>query len=257
MDFLAASAGPIAEALGTTILLAVAAGIGSIVLGTLITAARISPVPVLRWAAFGYVQFFVNVPLLVLLVLAVFALPDAGFLLPLTPTAIIVLTLYEAAYVAEAVRSGVNTVGKGEIEASRALGFTLGQTLRVLVIPQSLRAAIQPIGNVMIALTMNTALDRPGEGIVAPSRGIARRHHVGVAGEQQARPLADAGVQVLDVRRARLGEDRALDAESGFSENPREVGERPALVRRHGGAADQPLGEGERGMGVGHGAHPK
>lgn len=158
MDFFVTSAGPIAEALGTTILLAVSAGIGSIVLGTLITAARISPVPVLRWAAFVYVQFFVNVPLLVLLVLAVFALPDAGFLLPLTPTAIIVLTLYEAAYVAEAVRSGVNTVGRGEIEASRALGFSLGQTLRVLVIPQSLRAAIQPIGNVMIALTMNTAL---------------------------------------------------------------------------------------------------
>lgn len=158
MDFFVTSAGPIAEALGTTILLAVTAGIGSIVLGTLITAARISPVPVLRGAAFAYVQFFVNVPLLVLLVLAVFALPDAGFLLPLTPTAIIVLTLYEAAYVAEAVRSGVNTVGRGEIEASRALGFSLGQTLRVLVIPQSLRAAIQPIANVMIALTMNTAL---------------------------------------------------------------------------------------------------
>ncbi|WAC70149.1 amino acid ABC transporter permease [Microbacterium sp. SL75] len=158
MDFFASSAGPTAQALGTTILLAVSAGIGSIVLGTLVTAARISPVPVLRWAAFAYVQFFVNVPLLVLLVLAVFALPDAGFLLPLTPTAIIVLTLYEAAYVAEAVRSGVNTVSRGEIEASRALGFSLGQTLRVLVIPQSLRAAIQPIGNVMIALTMNTAL---------------------------------------------------------------------------------------------------
>ncbi len=158
MDFFTSSAGPIAQALGTTILLAVSAGIGSIVLGTLVTAARISPVPVLRWAAFAYVQFFVNVPLLVLLVLAVFALPDAGFLLPLTPTAIIVLTLYEAAYVAEAVRSGVNTVSRGEIEASRALGFSLGQTLRVLVIPQSLRAAIQPIGNVMIALTMNTAL---------------------------------------------------------------------------------------------------
>ncbi|WP_270353154.1 amino acid ABC transporter permease [Microbacterium testaceum] len=158
MDFFVSSAGPIAQALGTTILLAVSAGIGSILLGTLVTAARISPVPVLRWAAFAYVQFFVNVPLLVLLVLAVFALPDAGFLLPLTPTAIIVLTLYEAAYVAEAVRSGVNTVSRGEIEASRALGFSLGQTLRVLVIPQSLRAAVQPIGNVMIALTMNTAL---------------------------------------------------------------------------------------------------
>ena len=52
----------------------------------------------------------------------------------------------------------MNTVGNGQVEASRALGFTLGQTLRLVVIPQSLRAAVQPLGNVMIALTMNTAL---------------------------------------------------------------------------------------------------
>jgi glutamate transport system permease protein len=71
---------------------------------------------------------------------------------------VIVLALYEAAYVAEAIRSGVNTVGGGQIEASRALGLTLTQSLRYVVIPQSLRAAVQPIGNVMIALTMNTAL---------------------------------------------------------------------------------------------------
>jgi glutamate transport system permease protein len=79
-------------------------------------------------------------------------------LLPLTPTAIIVLTVYEAAYVAEAVRSGVNTVPVGQVEASRALGFTLGQSLRLVVVPQALRAVVQPIGNVMIALAMNTAL---------------------------------------------------------------------------------------------------
>lgn len=158
MDIFVDSAGPLLAALGTTVVMAVVAGIGSLIVGTLIAAARISPIPVLRGAAFAYVQFFVNVPLLVLLILAVFALPDAGILMPLAPTTVIVLTLYEAAYVAEAIRSGVNTVGNGQIEASRALGFTLGQTLSLVVLPQSLRAAVQPIGNVMIALTMNTAL---------------------------------------------------------------------------------------------------
>ncbi len=146
------------QALGTTIMMIVVAGFGSLILGVLITVARVSPIPVLRWAAFGYVQFFINVPLLALLLLAVFALPDAGLILPLTPTAIIVLAVYEAAYVAEAVRSGVNTVGAGQIEAGRALGLSLGQSMRWIVVPQSLRAVVQPLGNVMIALAMNTAL---------------------------------------------------------------------------------------------------
>ena len=158
MNIFLEAAGSLLPALGTTVLMAMVAGAGALVIGTLVTAARISPVPVLRGAAFVYVQFFVNVPLLVLLVLAVFALPDAGIIGPLTPTAVVVLALYESAYVAEAIRSGVNTVVSGQIEASRALGFTLGQTLRLLVIPQALRAAVQPLGNVMIALTMNTAI---------------------------------------------------------------------------------------------------
>jgi glutamate transport system permease protein len=158
MDFFVDSAGPLLTALGTTIVMALVAGAAALVLGTLVAAARISPVPVLRGAAWAYTQFFVNVPLLALLILAVFALPDAGLIMPLAPTTVLVLALYEAAYVAEAVRSGVNTVGTGQIEASRALGLTLGQTLRLVVLPQSLRAAVQPIGNVMIALTMNTAL---------------------------------------------------------------------------------------------------
>ncbi|WP_157008320.1 amino acid ABC transporter permease [Agromyces laixinhei] len=158
MNILGENIGLLLEALGTTLMMAVVAGIGSLILGVLVTVARVSPIPLLRKAAFAYVQFFINVPLLALLILAVFALPDAGLILPLTPTAIIVLTVYEAAYVAEAVRSGVNTVGVGQIEASRALGLSLGQSLRFVVIPQALRAVVQPLGNVMIALAMNTAL---------------------------------------------------------------------------------------------------
>ncbi|MEO6310366.1 MAG: amino acid ABC transporter permease [Leifsonia sp.] len=150
--------GLLLQALGTTLMMAVVAGIGALILGVLVTMARVSPIPILRWAAWCYVQFFINVPLLALLILAVFALPDAGLIAPLTPTAIIVLTVYEAAYVAEAVRSGVNTVGVGQVEAGRALGFSLLQSFRFIIIPQSLRAVVQPLGNVMIALAMNTAL---------------------------------------------------------------------------------------------------
>ncbi|MEX1078382.1 MAG: amino acid ABC transporter permease [Homoserinimonas sp.] len=158
MNFLSENLGLLLQALGTTVMMAVVAGIGSLILGVLVTVARVSPIPILRWAAFCYTQFFINVPLLALLILAVFALPDAGLILPLAPTAILVLTVYEAAYVAEAVRSGVNTVGVGQVEAGRALGLSLGQSFRFIVIPQALRAVVQPLGNVMIALAMNTAL---------------------------------------------------------------------------------------------------
>lgn len=158
MNILAENFSLLLEALGTTLLITVVAGIGALLLGVLITVARVSPIPILRGAAFCYTQFFINVPLLALLLLAVFALPDAGLIAPLLPTAIIVLTVYEAAYVAEVVRSGVNTVGRGQIEAARALGLSLAQSLRFVVMPQSIRAVIQPLGNVMIALAMNTAL---------------------------------------------------------------------------------------------------
>ena len=149
---------PLLRALGTTLLVLVVSAVGSLVLGVLVTVARVSPIPVLRGAAFAYVQVFVNIPLLALLLLAVFALPDAGLIMPLTTTVIVVLTVYEAAYVAEAVRSGINTVASGQVEAARALGLRLSQTLRHVVVPQAVRAVVQPLGNVMIALLMNTAL---------------------------------------------------------------------------------------------------
>jgi glutamate transport system permease protein len=149
---------PLLRALGTTVMITLVAGVAALVLGILVTIARVSPVPVLRGAAFVYVQFFVNVPLLALLLLAVFALPDAGLIMPLTTTAVVVLAVYEAAYVAEAVRSGVNTIPPGQLEAARALGLRLPQILRLVVVPQALRAVVQPLGNVMIALVMNSAL---------------------------------------------------------------------------------------------------
>jgi glutamate transport system permease protein len=149
---------PLLQGLLTTLWMAALSAVGALVIGVVVTAMRVSPIPVLRGVAFAYVQLFLNVPLLALLVLFVFALPDAGLLMPLPATAVVVLVIYEAAYVAEAVRSGVNTVALGQAEAARALGLTFRQTLGSVILPQALRAVVQPVGNVLIALVMNTSL---------------------------------------------------------------------------------------------------
>lgn len=158
MQALLDNLGPLLAGLLTTLWMAALSAAGALVLGVVVTALRVSPIPVLRGVALAYVQLFMNVPLLALLVLFVFALPDAGLLMSLPVTAVVVLVLYEAAYVAEAVRSGVNTVALGQAEAARALGLTFRQTLGSVILPQALRAVVQPVGNVLIALVMNTSL---------------------------------------------------------------------------------------------------
>lgn len=141
-----------------TLLITVIGFAGALVLGVLVASARISPLSGLRVVGTAYVEAFQNIPLLVWLIIFVFALPVIGIIYPLVTTAIVVLILYDAASVAEAVRTGVNTVAIGQGEAARALGFSTTQTLRKIVLPQALRAVIQPLGNIFIALTMNTAL---------------------------------------------------------------------------------------------------
>ena len=92
-------------------------------------------------------------------------------------------------------------------------------------------------------------LDDGGERIVPPAARIAGRHHVGVAGEEKVRTAdAEAGVEIVDVRRAGLGEDGPMHLEAGIAQHLPDEGERAAFRRRDGGAADQRLGEGEGGM---------
>lgn len=141
-----------------TLLITVLGFAGALVLGILVAAARVSPLSGLRAVGTAYVEVFQNIPLLVWLIIFVFALPVIGIIYPLITTAVVVLVLYHAAPVAEAVRTGVNTVAIGQGEAARALGLSTTQTLRKVVMPQAVRAVVQPLGNIFIALTMNTAL---------------------------------------------------------------------------------------------------
>ncbi|MGW7482867.1 amino acid ABC transporter permease [Nonomuraea muscovyensis] len=146
------------QGLVVTLQLTVASFLGAAVLGVIVTALRVSPVRVLRAIGTAYVETFQNLPLLVLLVLAFFGLPEIGVKAEPLTTAIVVVSVYEAAYVGEALRSGVNSVSKGQGEAARAIGLTFTQSLRHVILPQALRTVVQPLGNIAIALIMNTAL---------------------------------------------------------------------------------------------------
>ncbi|WP_206681735.1 amino acid ABC transporter permease [Actinomadura sp. J1-007] len=119
---------------------------------------RVSPVRVLRAAGMAYVEVLQNIPLLVWLVIAVFGLPEIGVIAGLFTTSVVVIALYQGAYMAEAVRSGINAVPAGQGEAARALGLSFVQSLRLVVLPQALRTVVQPLGNIAIMTLMNTAL---------------------------------------------------------------------------------------------------
>ncbi|MGE2718586.1 amino acid ABC transporter permease [Mycolicibacterium celeriflavum] len=162
--------GQIAEAFWTTIQLTVYSGIGALVLGTILAAMRLAPVPVLRWLGTTYVNVVRNTPLTLIILFCSFGLAGTMGITLVDPNsrtsiedsnfrlAVLGLAVYTAAFVCETVRSGVNTVPLGQAEAARSLGLTFSQNLRLILLPQAFRAVIIPLGSVLIALTKNTTI---------------------------------------------------------------------------------------------------
>ncbi len=150
-----------------TVKLTALSALGSLVWGTLLAAMRVSPVPLMRGFGTFYVNTVRNIPLTVIIVFTSLGLADIfgvtmgasddfkvqGFRL-----ALLGLVAYHAAFVCEAVRSGINTVPVGQAEAARAIGLSFSQVLRIVILPQAFRAVIAPLANVLIALTKNTTV---------------------------------------------------------------------------------------------------
>ena len=130
----------------------------ALLLGFVVATMRVSPVAPLRAAGLIYVETFRNVPLTAFFALAVFGLPKVGIGFSFFGFAVMVLGVYTGAFVAEAVRSGINTVAAGQAEAARSIGLTFGQTIWHVVLPQALRSVVQPIGSLFIALIKNSAI---------------------------------------------------------------------------------------------------
>ncbi len=141
-----------------TLLLLGASALVAIGLGVPLAAMRVSPVPVLRLAGTSYVNVFRNIPLVVLFLITTQGLPQVGLGLSFFVLAVIALGTYTAAFVCEAVRSGINAVDVGQAEAARSVGMTFEQTLGLIVLPQAIRSVIPPLASILIALTKNTAI---------------------------------------------------------------------------------------------------
>ncbi|MFD6368349.1 amino acid ABC transporter permease [Streptomyces roseolus] len=140
--------------------------LGSLVWGTLLAAMRVGPVPLVRGFATAYVTVVRNIPLTVIIVftsLGLFqtlgiSLGADRFTTINFRLAVLGLIAYTSAFVCEALRSGINTVPLGQVEAARAIGLSFPQILRIIVLPQAFRSVVGPLANVLIALTKNTTV---------------------------------------------------------------------------------------------------
>ena len=153
-----------------TIRLAFFSAIGALVLGTVVAVMRVSPVRVVQLMGTWYVNIFRNTPLTLLMVFSILGaanilgihLSDQSSNTSIKDDAIrwaiVMLSVYHAAFVCEALRSGVNTVPAGQAEAARAIGLTFGQSLRSVILPQAFRGSMAPLGSVLIALIKNTTV---------------------------------------------------------------------------------------------------
>jgi His/Glu/Gln/Arg/opine family amino acid ABC transporter permease subunit len=147
-----------ASGLWVTFRLVAIAFVIAMVVGTLVAAFRVAPPRPLRIIGGIYVEIFRNIPLLVLLIISFAGLRRAG--VPISPwvAAIGALGLYTAAYIAEALRSGVFSVSKGQIDAALSLGLPYRRVMRLIIMPQAFRTVIPALGSLVIAMIKNSAI---------------------------------------------------------------------------------------------------
>jgi len=132
--------------------------------GSLLGIVRLSKILPVRWAARAYIDFFRGTPLLVQIFMIYFGIPaiaqelGLGFNFNRWTAAIIALSLNSAAYIAEIVRAGIQSIDLGQSEASQSLGMSSTQTMRYIIFPQAFRRMLPPLGNEFISMLKDTSL---------------------------------------------------------------------------------------------------
>lgn len=153
-------------------------------LGTAVTVARLLPLRPLRFVLTAYVEVFRNIPSVALLIFIVFALPDLNVLIDYEPSVILTLALVCSAFTADYLRTGINTVDEGQVDAARSLGMSPMVVISSVVLPQALRSVVQPMTSLLIALMLSTALASqvplPGRELTALVAKIANDSAAGI-----------------------------------------------------------------------------
>ena len=158
LDLLRESAPVMLRGAGYTLLLAVAAMLGGLVLGLPTALMRVSPWAPLRWPAAVYVGAFRGTPLLVQLFVVYYGLPSIGIEFTPVTAGVLTLSLNAGAYLSESLRGAILAVAHGQWRAAYSLGLGWGQTLGHVVLPQALRVAVPSMSNTLISLIKDTSL---------------------------------------------------------------------------------------------------
>ncbi len=155
---LAENAGALGQGLLVTLEVSVLALILALALGVLVATLRVAPSAALRRMGTAYVEFLRNIPLLVQLFFLFFALPSIGIRLEAFVCGVLALGVYTSAFVAEAIRSGIAAVPKGQLEAALSSGMGYALAMRTIVLPQAIAKTIPPLGNTTLNLIKNSSL---------------------------------------------------------------------------------------------------
>lgn len=141
-----------------TILLALIAFAGGGVIGLIVAALRVAPLPPLRWLAAGYIQFFMGTPILIQLFMAYYGSSLLGFRPDPWVAAAVTFSLNGGAFFGEIFRGSIDAVPKGQWEASTALGFRFLSTLRLVILPQAVRLMLPPTVGFMVQIVKTTSV---------------------------------------------------------------------------------------------------
>ncbi|UHA73828.1 amino acid ABC transporter permease [Paenibacillus sp. 481] len=141
-----------------TIEVAVIAIVLSFILACVLAVLRYARIPVVSQIVAMIVETIRNLPLLLIIFFVFFALPQIGIKMGIFTSAIVALTIFEAAMVSEIIRAGLLSIDKGQIEAARSSGLSYMQTLRYITMPQALRRMLPPMVSQFISLLKDTSL---------------------------------------------------------------------------------------------------
>ncbi|WP_312755890.1 amino acid ABC transporter permease [Rummeliibacillus suwonensis] len=141
-----------------TLKVAIVSIIASFVIAAFVGIIRYTKIPILSQIFAVIVEIIRNLPLLLIIFFTFFALPEIGIEMSIEMAAIVALTIFESSMISEIIRSGLNSIEKGQIEAGRSSGLTYTQTLWHIVLPQALRRMVPPIVSQFISLLKDTSL---------------------------------------------------------------------------------------------------
>lgn len=155
------------EGVGNTLIIAVFTVLFGTILGVLMAMARMSKFKPLKWLATAYIEFFRGTPLMVQLMFIFYGLPMIGVTFPTVSfipdfdrfaAGVVAMSLNSCAYVAEIIRSGIQAVDAGQMEAARCLGFHHREAMALVILPQAVRNILPALGNEFVTIIKESSI---------------------------------------------------------------------------------------------------